>query len=245
MDEYTNVIYIDESGVGAPTDDLQKYWVSSAVTVPFEEISTMDQGVSSLLDSHLHPRCTELKGSELPSQLQRSSTIDDFADDFSNLLSGLTHNIWVASSYHGVNTPAGVPAGSPVKRTVRHLLFERVNGYLNQFYSKDGKWLIVWDLSHQQELEDFSSNLQGFRNAIQGDDLNSQLNPSVLGGLSHDWTGLQLADIVAHLGLHYRAVKHGVQDGKQEKADAFRDHVWPHLQSSARGKTDGIGWKEW
>jgi hypothetical protein len=61
----------------------------------------------------------------------------------------------------------------------------------------------------------------------------------VLGGLSHDWGGLQLADVVAHLSPHAVGTELRLPDANRAKAGAFDDHIYSRFQKAANGAVVG------
>ena len=52
MPDYSHAIFIDESGNGSDTDDINKYWVSAAIAIPFERMESIDEKVKSILKSN-------------------------------------------------------------------------------------------------------------------------------------------------------------------------------------------------
>jgi hypothetical protein len=110
-------------------------------------------------------------------------------------------------------------------------------------YHEPDHCLIIWDISDQQELQDFSASIAEFRNAYDGTPRSQRLVPAALGGLSHDWSGLQTADVVAHCALHYLGLQESLPGSRKEKAEAFRSKFLPRLQRSNKGEL--IGWKVW
>lgn len=104
-------------------------------------------------------------------------------------------------------------------------------------------WIIVWDVSDVQELGDFSRSVSEFRNAFSGEPRNDRLFPSVLGGLSHDWGGLQAADLLSNFALHFRGRELTFPDVNLDKAQAFETQLKPCLQATATGSV--VGWKTW
>lgn len=140
--------------------------------------------------------------------------------------------------------PVGFRQKTPkVKDVVRQLLLERINGLLVAGYHEPDHCLIIWDISDQQELEDFSASISEFRNAYDGTPRSERLAPAALGGLSHDWSRLQSADVIAHFALHYMGNKASLDGAKAEKARAFKQEFLPRLQRTSTGHL--VGWKEW
>lgn len=245
MVEYTHAVFVDESGNGAPVAHINRYWCTAAVAVPFSRFDVMADATQEVLDACFHPRCDELKGSSIPDQLVPSTDIPSFGKRFGQLLGKVNPEIWVAVSKHGVNTPPGVPPSAEVKQTVRHLVMERFNGWLGQRWSGDGQWVLVWDLSDNQEFRDLSDAMSNFRNAFTDSPLDEQLDRAPLAGLSDDWPGLQVADIVANFGLHYYGDQLSQKGAHPKKAEVFDRIFWDHLSASPRWGTEGYGWKTW
>jgi hypothetical protein len=103
--------------------------------------------------------------------------------------------------------------------------------------------LIIWDISHQQELQDFSASIANFRTVHGGIPRCEKLAPAALGGLSHDWGGLQSADVVAHCALHYLGREDSLSGARADKCSAFITEFMPRLHK----KDDGApsGWMVW
>ncbi|MGQ9587245.1 MAG: DUF3800 domain-containing protein [Thermoplasmata archaeon] len=244
MVTYSHAIYIDESGNGAPTNDIHRYWVSVAISVAFDKTLTLDRGIDAIIASHFRPFVRELKGSFMPRYMLSTSSIADVAADLGALLDETEANCWVVASSHETRPPPAFGMRNPkVKDIVRQLLLERINGFLVAGYHDPDHLLIIWDISDQQELQDFSASIAVFRNAYDGTPRSERLAPTALGGLSHDWSGLQAADVIAHCGLHYLGCQASLAGSKSEKAEAFRKQFLPRLQKSSKG--DLIGWKVW
>ncbi|OGS41944.1 MAG: hypothetical protein A3K67_00310 [Euryarchaeota archaeon RBG_16_62_10] len=244
MVTYSHAIYIDESGNGAPTEDMHKFWVSVAVGVAFDQVETLNQGVHTILADHFRPFVREIKGSFMPRYMRRSSSIASASADLAGLLDGTGAHCWAVASSYGARSPPGFLKSCPkVKDVVRQLLLERINGLLVSGYHEPDHCLIIWDISDQQELQDFSASIAEFRNAFDGTPRSHRLAPAALGGLSHDWSGLQMADVIAHCALHNLGYQESFPESRREKADAFTEQFLPRLQRSSRG--DLVGWKVW
>ena len=244
MVTYSHAIYIDESGNGAPTQDMHKFWVSAGVGVAFDQTQTLNDGVRDMLANHFEPFVREIKGSFMPRYMRPTSSFTDVADDLASLLDATGAHCWVVASSHGSRSPPGFSVKNPkVKDIVRQLLLERINGLMIAGYHEPDHCLIIWDISDQQELQDFSASIAEFRNAFNGTPRSQRLAPAALGGLSHDWSGLQTADVVAHCALHYLGLQESLPGSRKEKAEAFRSRFLPRLQRSSKGEL--IGWKVW
>jgi hypothetical protein len=228
---YSDAIYIDESGNGSPTNDVLRYWVSVAVSLAFDQTQELDEGIRWILDNHFSPYVGELKGSTIQKYLLPKSAIMDVATDVRDVMDETGSIAWAAAASHGERPPRGFPISNPKpKDLARQLLIEGINNDLVANYHNANNYLVIWDISDQQELQDFSASIAGFRNLSDGTPRSDRLAPAALGGLSHDWSGLQTADIIAHCALHYLGERSSLPGFKIEKADAFRSQFLPRLQ---------------
>lgn len=244
MAYYSHAIYIDESGIGAPVDDLNQLWITAGIAMPFDQKARLDAGVLRMLTNHFHPRIRELKGSDMPHNLLPGSSTADVALGVSTLLSQVGAHAWITGTRHGVHPLPGLPTINRFPKDItRQLLFERVNGFLNLGNYIPYEWLIIWDISDEQELGDFSRNVATFQNAFIQTSINPRLAPAVLGGLSHDWSGLQIADVVANFALHKIGRDQNIQGTNRQKARDFDQFIEPQLQRTASGQL--VGWKFW
>jgi len=244
MVTYSHAIYIDESGNGAPTADIHRFWVSVGVSVAFDRTRTLDDGIRTVVSKHFSPYIKELKGSAVTKYLRIGASVLDVAEDVGNILDDVGAHCWAVASSHGSNPPVNLHLPHPrAKDIARQLLLERINGLLIAGYHHPDHSLIVWDISTQQELQDFSASIANFRNTYDGTPRSDRLAPAALGGLSHDWSGLQTADIIAHCALHYLGLQSSMAGSKVDKARAFKEHFLPRLQKDS--KADLVGWKVW
>lgn len=204
---YSHGVYIDESGLADPRlESVTSLWTSAAVSFPFAHSETVWTGVQHIMAKHFRPGTREIKGAGTPGRLQRGSTLDDASGDLVDLLLECEGQAWVAATHRGVNPMPDrareVLLEQP-KDIARQLLFERLNRYIG-CDEDHGKHLLIWDLSHQQELEDFSRFVAGFNDGFYTFQERTPLMAgALLGGLSHDWGGLQVADWFAHMALHH------------------------------------------
>ena len=138
-------------------------------------------------------------------------------------------------------TPSNEKHGLQAKDIARELLLERFSIKLNYEGGWDKINLLIWDLSDNNELADFSSSVGSYVNPHDKNEVNHSIIPHILGGLSHEWAELQIADLVSNYALNY--VADGIyDDADQEKSDAFKKHIYPKLHSN-NGIIDGIGYK--
>ena len=129
------------------------------------------------------------------------------------------------------------------KDVARQLLLETISGYASPRYFAPATWLLIWDIGDAGALSDFSASLRTFRNRVSGYTLPTALTPVMLGGLSHEWSGIQIADFYANLALHYYARSLSLPDAKDERATAFETRLMPTLMRDSYGKM--VGWKVW
>lgn len=242
---FRNFVYIDESGSGSPKQtDINNIWVSAAISVCFEDKVALDEGIQKILDDFFRSDVDELKGTYMPNRLLQDKTVDDVVSSFHDLISSLSANIWVAGTFGGSIAPPGFDVQTPhAKEIARQLLLERINGYLNAGYEPDDHFLLIWDISDVQELTDFSRNVAAFKNGYTGDTINPRLAPAILGGCSHDWSGVQAADMIAHLAFHHIGIEDSILGANPVKAKAFKDYIWPVLRRDK--KKNVVGWKKW
>lgn len=242
---FRNFVYIDESGSGSPKQvDINRIWVSAAISVSFDDKVALDKGIKKILEDFFRSKIVELKGTNMPNELLRGKTIDDVVSSFHTLISSLSANIWVAGTFGGRLPPPGFKVQTPhAKEIARQMLLERINDYLNAGYEPKDHFLLIWDISDVQELTDFSEDAAAFKNDYTGDTINPRLAPAILGGCSHDWSGLQAADMIAHLAFHRIGIEDSIQGANPVKAKAFMDYIWPVLRRDSEENV--VGWKKW
>lgn len=247
---YTHAIFIDESGTGCPKEEINTFWITVAMAVPITELEKLDNGIKKIVASYLRQGETEIRGADLPRQLVPGATIDDIMENVSILFKEVGATTWgVGSKASNTNFPVGFEPPKKtkmsIKHIVRHLLMERINGYLDNGYGGSGSYLVVWDISDVGELIEFSKNNSCFINGYNGKSRSQRLAPAILGGISDDWGGLQIADLFAHCALHHCACEHsyGCISFNQEKKNAFDKWIYPKFQVDFLGNK--VGWKYW
>lgn len=250
-------LFVDESGEGRllnpvnPPDSKRCLWVTAAVCVPWDNIPALDVEVKALLKKNLTGTPPELKGFDLPRLLRLGRTMSDIAQDVASAVTKAGAKVWIVAACPGA---ADVPGLGPIvlrisnrnplpKDNARQLLLERVNGYAVPRYHPSGSWLLIWDLSNAHELKDFGRSIAEFQNLATGSTLRAAIVPALLGGLSHDWAPLQVADFYANFALNQRAEEFGFRDTSPAKAEAFRNHLRGTLAIDANNKL--VGWKTW
>ena len=110
MVTYSHAIYIDESGNGAPTVDIHRFWVSVAVSVAFDQTQVLNDGVRRMLHAHFWPFVKEIKGSFMPRYLVPTSTVAKVAQDLAALLDVVGAHCWTVASSSGARSPPGFRA---------------------------------------------------------------------------------------------------------------------------------------
>jgi hypothetical protein len=236
MASITHAVFIDESGNGSPGFSVQRLWITAAVAIPLEMREKMDEGIARVVASHFRPWMKELKGSDLPRGLRIGSSIEEVALEVVDLMRRVEARVWITVCQGGASPPPSLQIQSPLPKDIaRQLMLERVSGFLRLDLKATGLWLLIWDITDQQELCDFSRSIVRFRDTTNGEQLNSRLVPALLGGLSHDWSGLQAADLFANMALHRQGMVLGLPGARAEKAMAFRRHLEPCLQRDSGG----------
>jgi hypothetical protein len=241
MATYSDAIYIDESGSGSPTDNIHRYWVSAAVSVAFDQTIDLDEGIRRILTSHFSPYVGELKGSSMSKYLHPTSTIMEVVKDLGDVLDRTGAQLWGAAASFGSSPPRGLPTSNPRPKDIaRQMLLEEINSRLLTGYHHPDHSLIIWDISERQELQDFSASIARFMSVREEAPRSDRLVPAALGGLSHDWRGLQTADVIANCALHYLGHTASLAGSKTDKAEAFRTEFLPRMRRIENA--DIIGW---
>ncbi len=240
----SHILFVDESGNAQRGASVTSLWTSVGLAAPFEKVREIDSRVAALRVANFRTRVKEANGSAVPHELRQGRTPADLASDLAGLLDQFGTHCWI-TAVQRADPPNTNPAerGSITKKAARQLLLERVNGFLNLGRYEPANWLIVWDVSDVQELNDFSASVAQFKNDWLAQNRNERLFPAVLGGLSHDFGGLQAADLLSNFALHFRGRELGFQDANLAKADAFNTHLMKRLQRTAAGTVVGCGWK--
>lgn len=110
-----------------------------------------------------------------------------------------------------------------------------------EYSGSENLYQLIWDLSDNNELAHFSAIVSSYVNPHNNKRISPLIIPHILGGLSHDWAELQIADLISNYALNYSA--HGIfSDCDEEKSDAFSKHIYPILHARG-GKIKGYGWK--
>jgi hypothetical protein len=250
-DELTvhHLVFIDESGEGRlhrsglPAPSTRSLWVAAAVAVPWSKVEVVDDGVIGILGDCLIPSAPELKGSGLRWYLKKESSMEEVARRVAAILDGAGAHVWICASRAGSPPLRSLQGPYFVKDTVRQLLLERINGYAVPAYFPPKSWMLLWDISEAQELSDFSGAIRRFKDLVSFRSRSAVLLPRLLGAPSHDWGGLQVADFLAHFGLHFAGEKLGLADHSPTKSKLFEDVFMPRVKRDSMGKI--VGWKLW
>lgn len=245
MNNFTHFIYIDESGNGAKTNNLNHFWVSAGVAISFEELSRLNERANQIMKSHMVPGCREIHACDIPHRMLRTSSIAAIAEEIALLLDDVKAHCWVTATSYSSSSLIGLEPNAPAKTKARQLLYEHLNEFLDSDNSVDGDYLIIWDLPDPEEMKDISYSIASYVNPYFGRRISRKLAPAVLCGLSHDWVGLQLADIISNYALHYCGHQQHMPQANREKAGAFQRCFYTRLQRGPGGSCDGIGWRYW
>jgi hypothetical protein len=241
----SHLVYLDESGLSRPGPSIQSLWVSAAVALPFERARELKADLDLVRVACFRSRVREIKGHLVKrAELLAGVTVEDVAHGVCATFQRYDGHAWIAATRVGCPVPPGFGAPPPLTKDVaRQLLLERINGFLGTGRYAPANWLLVWDVGNVQELIDLSSSVSTFADGYSGTAINPRLYPVVLGGLSHDWAGVQIADLFGHLALHKVGVDLGIPDANPSKAIAFDRHIEPCLQRDAGGRP--VGFKRW
>lgn len=244
MTGYSHVLFVDESGLGSPRPGMFSLWASSGIAIHLDHLVRVEEEVHRILRDYFHPSRRELKGTDFPNELKPGVTSGQVLTEIADLVTSIDAPVWVAVSRQGVEPPSDFPVPSPPAKTVaRHMLFDLVNRCLDNEESSEHNWLVVWDLGELQELIAFNECLTRFAEGPAHRPRNQRLCSSALGGLSHGWGGLQIADVIAHFAWHKAGRKIRLPDANVDKAGGFDTHLWRVL---ARGRqVVPYGWSEW
>ena len=173
MAAFTHAIYIDESGNGAPVRGIQSYWVTTAVAVSFSNLDDLNSGSKSILKRYFRQGEKELKGKNMPNRLLKDISIDRAVEEIATILIRVDAKVWITYAHNdGPTSPIEVPRQKMAKEIARRAMLERINDYLNAGHHDSDQFLIIWDISYQQELEDFSHSVATFRHNLTGNSLN-------------------------------------------------------------------------
>jgi hypothetical protein len=247
----THVVLIDESGngrllPGGPDPGVRSLWVTAGVAVEWDMRRTLDEAIKSILKRLFLGRCDELRAANIRRYLPEKYSVADVAREVADAVQKTASMVWISGTRAGARMfshPLGERAEA--KDIARQLLLETISGYAVPRYYAPESWLIVWDVADAGELADFSRTVATFRNRISGYPAPPALMPAMLGGLSHDWGGIQVADLYANFALHRFGRVKKLVGAKPERADAFDTVLAPTLKRDNAGKLVGLKfWEE-
>ena len=246
----THVVLIDESGNGRliapaqPDPSVRSLWVTAGVSIEWAQRAVLDGSVKEILDQLFLNRAPELRAANIRRYLPAQFSADDVARRVSEAVTAAHANVWVSAA-RAASPMYSHPLGkrAEAKDIARQLLLETISGYAVPRYYAPESWLMIWDVSYPGQLADFSRAVATFRNRISGYGAGPALTPTMLGDLSHEWGGIQVADVYANFGLHKLGVERGLEGAKRERADAFERFLLPTLKRDNEGKL--VGWKVW
>ena len=248
--EYS-ILFMDESGSGSKGPSKVNFWVTVGVLSNLDKHQAITEDLNSIRKKNMRLYNRELKGTDI-SKNHLNPGIDKMivAKDISDLVTKYDMHIFVTASNMATSikrlenkfTASNVKNGLQAQDIARELLLERLSIFLNYKRTKSMLNLLVWDLSDNNELMDFSAITESYVNPHDHKKLNSTVIPHILGGLSHEWAELQIADLISNYALNY--VADGIySDADKEKSDAFKLYLYPVLQSNNHGEIEGTGFK--
>ncbi len=243
----THAVLIDESGngrliaTGRPDPGIRSLWITAGVAVEWGMRGALDASVRGILQRLFLNRCDELRAANIRRYLPASYTVTDVAREVAAAVNAARAMIWVAGTRagsHMYSHPLG--AGAEAKDIARQLLLETISGFAVPRYFDPETWIMIWDVADPGELADFSRAVASFRNRISGFRAPPALTPTMLGGLSHEWGGIQVADVYANFALHNVGMELGLVGAKRERAEAFENVLVPTLKRDNVGKLVGL-----
>jgi len=249
MDSECFAMFIDESGTGSKSKSKTNFWVSVGVLAKIADHEPLEADLLALRKKCMRLHNKEMKGVDLsPNHFNPGITKSSVAQDLGELIRKYHLAIFVTASNMSPKlarqtkfTPSNEKTGLQAKDIARELLLERLSIMLNYKRANTDLNLLIWDLSDNNELADFSKIIGSYRNPHDGKTPNPRIIPHLLGGLSHEWAELQIADLVANYAINYLASRH-YDDADTEKSQAFEQYLKPVLHNR-NGKITGIGLK--
>lgn len=249
------MIFIDESGRGTQCKDKQMFWVTVGVRTRLDDHENITHDLDDLKEKCLKIRQKELKGAKLSKcTLKDGKTLVDIACGLAEIIQKYGITVWVMSTkkINNADKQRFIPSNKngivEAKDVSRELLLERISGYADIYHDNHSRYLMIWDIASLEELADFSRIVSQYSNPHSNKRMHPSIIPYILGGLSHEWPELQIADVFSNFALNYSAVQNGIlerddEEGK-EKSDIFQKYLWEVLARSSKG-IDGIGFKQY
>jgi len=250
------MIFIDESGRGTQCKDKQMFWVTVGVRTRLDDHENITHDLDDLKEKCLKIRQKELKGAKLSKcTLKDGKTLVDIACGLAEIIQKYGITVWVMSTKKINNAdkqrfmPSNKNGIVEAKDVSRELLLERISGYADIYHDNHSRYLMIWDIASLEELADFSRIVSQYSNPHSNKRMHPSIIPYILGGLSHEWPELQIADLFSNFALNYSAVQNGIfgRDGEREKEKSriFKEYLWDVLASSSLRGVNGIGFKEY
>jgi hypothetical protein len=246
MSVYSHVLFVDESGLGGRATGIQSVRSAAGVLVSFNDVLRFDNEVLELRRANFNPSQIEIKGTDIPNELLPGISPASFLSTVVALLDEFDSEVWVSVAREGLPPPTNFPVAGPSAKTIaRHGLFEQVSYALDRDPDGVGSWLVVWDFGDTGDLRELNDCLVLFASGAGHPPPNQRLCPSALGGLSHKWGALQIADVIAHFALHRAGKRAGLMGANDTKSALFSTCLWGVLETSGnRGNPQGCGWTE-
>ena len=249
MSEDCFAVFIDESGTGSKCRGKANYWVSVGVLANIDDHNSITADLLELKKKTMRLYNKEMKGTDRSANhMNPGVTKENVAERLSELIKKHKLEITVTATNMSPRlnaliskfTPSNEKKGLQAKDVSRELLLERISMMAENTSHVGRTQIIIWDLSDVGELTDFSKITESYQNPHSLKKLHSTIIPHVLGGLSHEWAELQIADLVSNYAINY--IARNESDADPEKSKAFKKHLYPVLHSHNR-RIDGIGFK--
>ncbi len=247
MTGVSHVVLIDESGNGRrlpdglPDPGVRSLWVTVGVALAWERRPFMDALIQGILRHRFDNRCDELRAANLRRYLPDQYDVAEVARDVAEAVVRSEAMVWVAGARAGARMPLpALRARAEAKDVARQLLLETISGFPVSRVQAPESWLMIWDVSDAGELADFSRTIRSYRDRISGFPAPPALAPVMVGGLSHEWGGIQVADLYANFALHRLGRDLGLGDAKLDRAEAFDTVLLPTLKRGRSGDPHGL-----
>lgn len=249
MSEDCFAVFMDESGLGSKRKGKANYWVSVGVMAGINDHYSITQDIHDLKKKSMRLYNKEMKGTDLSANhLNAGITKETVAKDLAEIIKNHGLRIVVTATNMSpklesltIFTPSNEKRGLQAKDVARELLLERISMMAESSHDIGKTQLMIWDLSDTNELMDFSKIAETYQNPHSQKKLNTTIIPHILGGLSHEWAELQIADLVSNYAINY--IARNEEDADAEKCKAFKQYLYPMLYGGNKGTIKGIGFK--
>lgn len=236
-------VFVDETGVGKAGLNVKCLCSTCLVSVPWTEVSTVNEGVDELRQAFLKPGRHEFAAHRLAHDLRDRDSLDSLAQRLCEVIDGTSTKIWVGVSRSGIEPPRNLRSfRNRPSELARQLAWERMTGYLRISHHDPKSWLTIWDLPESQELAAFARALSSFQNPFVPGPLHRTLEPRILGGRSEHWGPLQIADLFANFATHHAGSHLNLVGVERRRVDAFEKHFEKRLMRDAVGNVVGLAW---